>query len=71
MAAETARKSAEKISKKSDVETPEDVAWSGPRLMTVGFVSLMAALAVIVFLGSRFQGCFYLDGSRPGMAIGK
>jgi hypothetical protein len=57
--------------KPAETESPEDVAWSGPKLMGVGFVALLCALSVIIWMGSRFEGCVYVDGSRPGMAIGK
>jgi hypothetical protein len=70
MAAETARKS-KATDKSQDVDAPQDVAWSGPKLIAVGFVAFLAALSLIVWMGSRFEGCMYLDGSRPGMAIGK
>jgi len=52
-------------------ETAADEAWTGSRLLGVGIVAFLCALAVIVFLGSRFEGCVYVDGSRPGPALGK
>ena len=67
MAAERKSKSTEKA---SVIDAPEDVAWTGPKLMGVGIVALLAALSIIVWMGSRFEGCVYVDGSRPGMAIG-
>jgi hypothetical protein len=27
------------------------------------------ALSIIIFMGSRFEGCAYVDGSRPGPTL--
>ena len=42
----------------------QDAAWSPTKLVVVGVLTLMVALSVIIFLGSRLGGCMYLDGSR-------
>ena len=51
--------------------TPEDMAWGAGKLLVLGIVALGAALSIIIFMGSRFEGCAYVDGSRPGHAIGR
>jgi len=45
--------------------------WAPMKLVAIGAVSLFTALAIIIFLGSRFEGCVYVDGARPGHAIGR
>jgi hypothetical protein len=63
---------AEKAAAKKPADaTPEDEAWGAPKLMGLGIVALLCALSIIIFMGSRFEGCMYLDGSRPGHAIGR
>ncbi len=42
----------------------QDAAWSPTRLVGVGILTLIVALSVIIFLGSRLGGCMYLDGSH-------
>lgn len=63
---------AEKASAKKPADaTPEDDAWSVHKLLGVGIVALLCALSIIIFMGSRYEGCAYPDGSRPGHAIGR
>lgn len=45
--------------------------WSPLRLVAVAAGTLLVALAVIVWLGSRYEGCVYVDGSRSGHALGR
>lgn len=45
--------------------------WSPLRLVAVAAGTLLVALAVIVWLGSRYEGCVYVDGARPGHALGR
>lgn len=51
--------------------TPEDVAWGAGKLLVLGLVAFGTALSIIIFMGSRFEGCAYVDGSRPGHALGR
>jgi hypothetical protein len=62
---------ASKAEKRPPDATPEDEAWGAGKLLVLGLVALGAALSIIIFMGSRFEGCAYVDGSRPGHAIGR
>ena len=62
---------AEKAETRPPDGTPEDEAWGAGRLLVVGVLAFGAALSIIVYMGSRFEGCAYVDGSRPGHAIGR
>ncbi len=62
---------APKVEKRPPDGTPEDEAWTAGRLVLIGMIALGTALSIIIFMGSRFEGCAYVDGSRPGHAIGR
>jgi hypothetical protein len=45
--------------------------WAPMKLVAVGVGTLLVALTIIIWMGSRFEGCIYMDGSRSGHAIGR
>jgi hypothetical protein len=38
--------------------------WLPMKLVAAGVVTLLVALSIIIFMGSRLGGCMYLDGSH-------
>jgi hypothetical protein len=45
--------------------------WAPLKLIGVGGFFLFCALSVIIWMGSRFEGCVYVDGARSGHALGR
>ena len=43
---------------------PQDRSWVGFKLLGLGGVTLLIALTIIIYMGSRLGGCMYLDGSQ-------
>jgi hypothetical protein len=52
----------------SDAERADE-QWKPMHLVVLGLVTLVVSLSIIVFLGSRVEGCAYVDGSRPGPTL--
>jgi len=48
-----------------------EAAWSPIKLFATGVLTLIVALSVIIYLGSRLGGCMYLDGSHGAGAYDK
>ena len=42
----------------------EDNKWSPSKLTGLGIVTLLIAIAIIVFMATRLTTCMYLDGSQ-------
>jgi hypothetical protein len=49
--------------KPSDL-SPQDREWVPFKLLGLGGVTLLVALSIIIYMGSRLGGCMYLDGSQ-------
>jgi hypothetical protein len=49
--------------KPADID-PQDREWVSYKLFGIGGVTLLIALSIIIYMGSRLGGCMYLDGSQ-------
>jgi len=49
--------------KPADID-PQDRVWVPFKLFGLGGVTLLVALSIIIYMGSRLGGCMYLDGSQ-------
>ena len=42
-----------------------DDSWKPMALTALGFVTMLIAISLIVFMATRLNTCMYLDGSQP------
>ena len=55
---------AKAIDDSGDPTRLEDNSWSPTKLTGLGIVTLIVAIAIIVFMATRLTTCMYLDGSQ-------
>jgi hypothetical protein len=53
-----------KAEEAGDPTVGEDSGWSPSKLTVTGIITLLIAVAIIVFMATRLTTCMYLDGSQ-------